>query len=96
MSKITTTNLILVKDINCVAAITHKSNYRICGVYKDKIGDFWFSFEYSDDLQIAISNYENGNFMVTVPSYIEHLESLIAETDQYLGEFGNQQTDVTN
>jgi hypothetical protein len=80
-------NVIMVADIDCVAAIEYETSYEANGTYKDAFGHIWTTFVYSDVLEEIIADYQRGDFHVTVPGFVEYYNNYMAQHDEYAAHF---------
>jgi len=87
MSKYSTQQVIHLTDINCVSAIRYETSYQPLEILKDKHGQFVFVFNYSDVLEQLIEDYDNGDFRVTVPGYLESHSCYVDEMISYADDF---------
>lgn len=88
MSK-STKNYLLVSDPNCASAIAYKTSCLASGLLRDSDGVFHMAFEYSDELEQAIEDYEFGELAISAFGFIQAHEFFISDYNQATNDFNN-------
>ena len=74
------TSIVLIHDVECYIAITHKYILEPAGVFKDEYGNYLPSLKDSVDLQSALVEYYEANeFLLPVKGFVSHREQCLDE-----------------
>lgn len=83
-------SVVLIYDIDCFIAITHKYQLNVIGLYKDSNGNFASGIKNNPQLKQALSDYNEAEvFTVPLAGFLEHREACLEEFDYLTDGFGD-------